>query len=194
MKSVTFPPQFLLPLPPPEPNQQSRVFPVSSDSVTPGMWEPAVCRGSYLVVFSCDLLCRKSSWSRSRPVGCWWSSPRPGLRSFTTRFSTETCSEKPATGAALRITASPSSPCWRVSGCLQDSMALRSGRAQALKQHPQSLPGHWWLFLGSVMNSPHNSFCPSSVWDCAGSLCPIRSGIKSESPFSMSSSLGPHGL
>ena len=35
--SVTFPPQFLLPSPPAEPNQQSHIFPVSSDSVTPGM-------------------------------------------------------------------------------------------------------------------------------------------------------------
>ena len=60
MKSVTFPPQFPLPSPPPEPNEQSHVFPGSSDSVTPGTWEPVVCRGSYLVVFSCDL-CRKSS-------------------------------------------------------------------------------------------------------------------------------------
>ena len=61
MKSVTFPPQFPLPSRPPEPSQQSRVFPVSSDTVTPGTWEPVVCRGWYLVIFSCDLLCRKSS-------------------------------------------------------------------------------------------------------------------------------------
>ena len=106
-----------------------------------------------------------------------------GLRNFTTRFLTETCSEKPATGAALKTTASPSSPCWRVSGSLQGSMALRGGLRLWNSTHKASLAigdssqEVSWIHLTTA-------FCPSSMWDSAGSLCPIILGIKSESPFS----------